>query len=217
MPNLSGPMLAAASADGLIPFVAVRLTLRSGVVIAWLDASFVATFTANGMTSTFVGEDPIYGVLAAVEDISDGGEDEAPRTRIHINPPTLSAMSALAQSVNQGSKVEIWEGLIDRASGLVVPDPDLAFEGFYDQPSWQPGSLDLTIDCGSIFELFFENEEGVRLNDSFHQSIWPGELGFEYAQEIESRKLPWGQQGVARPITVASKALSSTIVDARYS
>lgn len=192
-------------------FTAVRLTLPS-VTLALLDGSGVVTFAG----STFVGEDPTYGVLADVEEISDGGEDEAPRARIRLNPKNLTALTALAASSNQGAKVEIWEGLIDLTTGLPVPDPDLAFEGFYDQPTWQPKTMDLVIDCGSVFELFFENDEGVRLTDSFHQSIWPGELGFQYVTET-SRQLPWGSADVPRPVAVPVSVPRSRLFDARYS
>lgn len=196
--------------QGLMFFTALRLTLPT-VTLALLDGSAVVTFAG----STFVGEDPTYGVLAGVEEISDGGEDEAPRARIKLNPKNLTALSALAAASNQGAKVEIWEGLIDLTSGLPVADPDLAFEGFYDQPTWSPMDMELVIDCGSVFELFFEAEEGVRLTDSFHQSIWPGELGFQYVTETQ-RQLPWGSADVPRPVAVAFSAPRSRFFDARY-
>lgn len=205
------PMQNALAQPSMMFFTAVRLTLPS-VTIALLDGSAVVTFAG----STFVGEDPLYGVLAGVEEISDGGEDEAPRARIKLNPKDLTALSALAAASNQGAKVEIWEGLIDQTSGLAVADPNLAFEGFYDQPTWSPKAMELVIDCGSVFELFFENDEGVRLTDSFHQSIWPGELGFQYVGETQSRKLPWGVADVPRPVAVPYVAPRSRLFDPRY-
>jgi hypothetical protein len=210
MGTLSSAMQAALAADGLMPFIAVRLTLPT-VTLALLDGSAVVTFAG----STFVGEDPSYGVLAGVEDLSDGGEDTAPRARITLNPKDLSALTTLAAASNQGSKVEIWEGLIDLATGLPVADPDLAFEGEYDQPVWAPVSMSLTIDCGSVFEKFFENDEGARLTDSFHQSIWPGETGFQYVFETEDRALPWGSADKARPVAVRAVLPRSSLFDYR--
>jgi hypothetical protein len=194
---ISAAMQAALQQAGLMPFVAVRMTLPS-VTLALLDGSAVVTFAG----STFVGEDPTYGVLADVEDVSDGGEDEAPRARIRLNPKSLSALTVLAAASNQGSKVEIWEGLIDLGTGLPVDAPDLVFEGEYDQPTWAPVAMDLMIDCGSVFEKFFENDEGARLTDSFHQSIWPGETGFQYVFETDDRELPWGSSDKPRPVAV---------------
>lgn len=211
MPTLSGAMTAALAQAGLMPFVAIRMTLPS-VTLALLDGSAVVTFAG----STFVGEDPTYGVLASVEDFADGGEDEAPRLRFVLNPKSLAALTTLAAASNQGSKVEAWEGLIDLVTGLPVADPLMIFEGFYDQPNWAPLAMELSIDCGSVFELFFDNEEGARLTDSFHQSIWPGELGFQYVFETEQRELPWGSADKPRPVAKPITATRSRLFDARY-
>lgn len=192
---VSEAMLTALRKEGLIPFAAVRMTLPT-VTLCLLDGSGVATFAG----STFVGMDDTYGALAAIEDINDGGEGDAPRARFRLNPKNLAAMTVLASSLNQDSKVEIWEGLIAVDTGLVVPDPDLCFEGFYDQPSYSPRSMELSIDCRSIFEEFFENDEGALLTDSFHKSIWPTEDGFQYVTE-NSRNLPWGTADVPRVVT----------------
>lgn len=210
MGTQSAAMVTALAKAGLMPFVAVRLTLPS-VTLALLDGSAVVTFAG----STFVGEDPTYGVLADVEDISDGGEDEAPRLRIKLNPKSLSALTVLAASSNQGARVEVWEGLVDLDTGLAVADPDLAFDGFYDVPTWAPVAMELMIDCYSIFESFFDVEEGVRLTDSFHQSIWPGETGFQYVIETEDRQLPWGSADAPRPIAVRTSVPRSRLFDYR--
>jgi|SRR6478736_4572789 len=211
MPTLSAAMNTALAKAGLMPFVALRMTLPS-VTLALLDGSAVVTFAG----STFVGEDPTYGALASVEDFADGGEDEAPRIRFTLNPKSLSALTTLAAASNQGSPVEIWEGLIDLDTGLPVDAPVKVFDGYYDQPAWAPVAMELSIDCGSVFELFFENEEGARLTDSFHQSIWPGETGFQYVFETEQRELPWGSADKPRPVTTPIKAPRSRFFDARY-
>lgn len=210
MPLLSSAMQTALSQAALMPFVAVRLTLPS-VTLALLDGSAVVTFAG----STFVGEDPTYGVLADVEDISDGGEDEAPRARVRLNPKNLAALTVLAAASNQGARVEIWEGLIDLTSGLPVPDPELVFDGEYDQPAWAPVSMDLTIDCGSVFEKFFANDEGFRLDDSNHQATWPGETGFQYVFETADRELPWGSADKPRPVAVRAVLPRSRYFDYR--
>lgn len=208
---ISTQMVVAASQDAYVGFTAVRITLATAT-ICLLDGSGVVAFAG----STFVGEDPVYGVLAGVEEIDDGGEDDAPRARVRLNPPNLAAMSALAAAGNQGAPVEIWEGFVDQATGLAVETPDLAFEGFYDQPIWSPGSLEIEIDCGSVFELFFENDEGARLTDSNHQATCPGELGFQYVIENMRRKLPWSVADAPRPTSIITPAPRSRIFDPRF-
>jgi hypothetical protein len=211
MPALTTPMQTALAQPVLIPFVAVRLTLPT-VTLALLTESAVLTFAG----STFVGEDPTYGTLINVEDFDDGGEDEAPSIRISLSPKDLSALTALAAASNQGSRVEVWEGLVDKDLGTAVVDPVFVFDGYYDQPEWLPMSLELRIECGSIFDLFMDNEEGARLTDSFHQSICPGEKGFQYVFETEDRELPWGSADKPRPVAKPLTVPRSRYFNARY-
>ena len=184
-------------------FCAVRLTYPT-FTLRLLDGA--AVLVLNG--ETFTGYDETYGALIGLENITDGGSDQAPRARIILNPPTNAALASLAAPDAQGSRVEIWEGVFNTATGLVIPDADLAFDGEVDQPVYSPKSRNLTLDCNSSFEGFFSVQEGVRLTDSWHQSIWPGERGLEYQTAIRST-LPWGSE-VARPVTQAAvrRALS---------
>lgn len=201
--SLTPQMTAAVGGMTVSLFTAVRLTYPT-FRLCLLDGAGRLTFAGD----TFLGVDPTYGALIGLENIKDGGQDQAPRARIVLNPPTNAALAALATPTAQGSKVEIWEGCFDVATGLVVPDPDLAFFGEVDQPVYSPLSRNLSIDCTSSLELFFSVEEGVRLTDSHHQSVWPGERGLEYQTALRST-LPWGAE-VARPVTQAAirRALS---------
>lgn len=198
------PQVTAALAEPAIGmFCAIRLTYPT-FTLRLLDGA--AVLVLNG--ETFTGYDETYGALIGLENITDGGSDQAPRARIILNPPTNAALAALAAPDAQGSRVEIWEGVFNTATGLVIPDADLAFDGEVDQPVYSPKSRNLTLDCNSSFEGFFSVQEGVRLTDSWHQSIWPGERGLEYQTAIRST-LPWGSE-VARPVTQAAvrRALS---------
>jgi len=200
------PQVTAALAQPAIGmFCAVRLTYP-GFTLRLLDGAAVLRLPFD--LDPFVGYDETYGALIGLENITDGGNDQAPRARLVMNPPSNAALAALASPGAQGSRVEIWEGVFNPATGLVIPDPDLAFDGEVDQPVYSPKSRNLTLDCSSSFEAFFSVQEGVRLTDSWHQSIWPGERGLEYQTAIRN-SLPWGSE-VARPVTQAAvrRALS---------
>jgi hypothetical protein len=212
MPLLSTPMQTAAVRPALMPFVAVQIVAPT-FTLRLLDGRGAVTFNSL----TFVGEDATYGVLAKIEDFTDGGEDAAPRARFILNPRSLAALTDLASASNQGSPVMIWEGLIDTDTGLAVDSPALVFEGYYDQPAWNPKGLELEIDCGSVFDSFFENDEGSRMTDSHHQSIYPGETGFEYVFETEDRELPWGSSDKPRPVATPISMPKSRYFDARTS
>lgn len=197
MSSTTPAMDAALAAPSLLMFCAVEIALPDRV-LRLLDAPGRVSFAGR----TFLGIDPVFGVLGGVESITDGVEDEAPDITLTLEPPTLTAAATLASPAMQGSPVTIWLGVMDRATGAVIADPLVIFLGEIDVPSLT-GDRDrraLQFSITSVFELLFETDEGVRLNNSFHQSVWPGELGLEYVTEVQ-RQLPWGAEG-ARPVAV---------------
>lgn len=188
MSALSPALDAALGRDGVLVFVAVEVQ-TGGAPLRLLDGSSQVTFAGK----TFVGEDPDFGVLAAFEPIVDGVGDEAPSLRLTIHVPSTGAAAVLAGAGMQGRPVYLWFGAINPASGAVEGEPDLAFVGEVDVPEYRPteGGRVVLLDCVSVWERLFEDWEGVRLTNAFHQSCWPGELGLEFVTDV-TRSLPWG-------------------------
>jgi hypothetical protein len=85
----------------------------------------------------------------------------------------------LCQPENQGAPVRMWLAVVDPDTGIVVPSPELLFAGEVDVATLNQDRAELSVDIAvaSVFERLFEPDEGARLADSFHQGIWPGELG----------------------------------------
>lgn len=188
MTQLAGAMEAALGRAAPLIFVAVEIQTTVGV-LRLLDGSSEVTFGGR----TFRGEDPDYGSLAQVDAIEDGAGDEAPAVQVIINAPTTMAASQLASADMQSRPVLIWVGVINPVNGEVDGEPFLTFAGEVDMPTLRvgQGSRSVALDCVSIWERFFEDFEGVRLTNAFHQSVWPGELGLEFVTDVK-RSLPWG-------------------------
>lgn len=180
----------------------VKVELRSGPTITWMDGSGFVVFGGD----TYVGTDEVFGALSTVESLTDGIDAEAPRWRFTFSPPDMAGVLAFVDPENQGSPVYVWEGLIDKTTGLIVPDPDPAFDGFIDVPVFNPRSRGVVVDCACVWELLFDDDEGANLSDSFHQSVRAGELGFEFMSAVQ-RQLPWGidapRPGVVSDVTQA--------------
>lgn len=198
---LETAMAAALEGQHALLFTAVEIQLPSET-LRLLDGAGAVTFGGR----TFVGQDPALGVLASIEALTDGGE-EAPSVRIAVLPPTNTAMATLADPLAQGGAVFIWLGVMAPTTGAVVGEPELLFAGEIDVPVLEVGRGQrlLTLDCVSIFDRFFEDREGVRLTNSFHQSVWPGELGLEFVTGVK-RQMPWGSDQV-RPAAVKDALL----------
>jgi hypothetical protein len=206
MSSLTPQMDAALSAASPTWFGAVRIDLP-GYSLRLLDGAGVATFAdASPGGGTYRGRDPIYGVLAAIEEISDGVGDEAPALGLTLHPASDAAAADLASPAMQGAPASIFVGAIDRATGLVVPDPELVFVGELDVPTLRSTrhGRSLELELVSTFERFFADDEGARLADGFHQSLWPGELGLAFVTGVE-RTVYWGMDAPP-PAVVTGRA-----------
>lgn len=143
----------------------------------------------------FVGRDEIYGVLDTIKGLTDSIGDQAPSLTIGLIPSTTAALAALIDPGVQGSQVTVSIACVDMATGLVVPDPYVLFTGELDVPSvkWASRDRRLEYKVTSVAERLFATEEGKRLSDTWHQSVWPGELGLAMVTEVEAY-VPWGQK-----------------------
>lgn len=179
----------ALAGDRVLLFGSVQIDLP-GYTLRLLDGSGFATFDGG----TFLGIDPTFGVLAAVSELSDGAGDEAPAINVTILPPNDTAAGTLAAAAMQGSKVTVKVGAMDMATGAVIGDPYLLFVGEIDVPFLESGAEGRTLEYEvvSVLERLFDDDEGARLVDGFHQSIWAGETGFFDVTGIEAT-IYWGQ------------------------
>ncbi len=159
-----------------------------------LDTSAVATIGGN----TFSGSDPTFGSLYSLSDFTDGTGDQAPGFTLTFAPASDAAAIALSSPAMQGSPVRLSLGILVPQTGLFVDTPELILSGSIDYSTLKGGShsrlleLEITADT----ELFFMNDDGVRLSDSFHQLCWPGETGLSQVTGI-LRQIWWGQAPVS--------------------
>lgn len=181
------------------PLVAGLLKIQlPDATICLLDGS--GTLTIGG--DTYVGADDVFGSLAAIDEITDGIGDQAPAISFTLHPADDAAAADLAGPLMQGSPVTLMLVAINRANGAVIPDPLVLFQGELDQPvlNIDKGVRELEYECVSSMERLFENKEGVRLADSFHQAIWPGELGLGNVTGIV-KTIYWGVHAPTSAVT----------------
>lgn len=148
---------------------------------------------ASAPWNTFVARDPRFGVLGGVDTISDGTGDEAPSISLTLIPASATAAGNLVAANMQGSRTRAWLGVVDAATGIVVPNPMLVFDGTLDVAtlSWGEKKRTVDYDIVSVFEKFFDLEEGIRLSDSWHRDVWPGEVGLSHVTGV-AQTVPWG-------------------------
>lgn len=200
MSALSAGLETALQAERPLVFGAVRIALP-GYTLRLLDGSGVVTFGSE----TYAGEDASFGVLSTVSSLTDGMGDEAPAFDVTIIPPNDTAAAILAAATMQGAAVQLFLGAIDRETGLTLGDPYLVFSGEIDVPtiSSGPEGREVEYQVVSVMERLFDEDEGAKLSDAFHQSIWPGETAFFDVTGIE-QTIYWGQAPVVAAVSVGS-------------
>lgn len=159
---------------------------------------------------SYSGRDATFGTIGAMEAVAESAGDQAPGVDCTILPPDLAGAVALCQPGNQQAAVRIWLAAVDVETGLVVPDPELLFAGEIDTAALDIGRGQLAVKLGfaSVFERLQEPDEGARLSDSFHQSIFPGELGLQNMTSTTITEL-WGP-GDKPPAAVPPPAFPRT-------
>jgi len=196
--SLPTGLTTALGADSPLIFFAVEIIFPT-FNLRLLDGPAVLSLNGN----TFVGLDATYGALAGPEAWSDGVSSEAPHVMFQIQPPTTGAAASLCNPAYQGSVVNIWFGAVNRATGATVSAPYLAWSGFVDTMTLaiDRNARVVKVDAESTWDRFFDTDEGILLDNSTHQSIWPGELGLEFVTYVQ-QQVPWGSDA-PRPIVVS--------------
>lgn len=167
----------------------IRLDMP-GAAVTLTDGGFVL-FDGGFGVETFIDRHPVYGVLDSISNIKDGAEAQTTRLDLSILPSSPEAAAALGSPNIQGVRVQWWEGVIDPATGVLVGIPLLKFDGEIDRPRLQVGdSWAITLECGTQAERQLEPNADWRLNNAFHQLVWPGELGLSYVDGV-ARKNEW--------------------------
>ena len=204
---LSPALATAFGGRAVTAFAAIQIELPNHT-IRLLDGSGVLML--NGQT--FAGSDPKYGAISSVESFSDGLDAEAPTLQVTLGLPSNVSTAEVADPAAQGSRVSAWIGAVDPITGVSIGDAELVFAGELDTAMLTVGqnTRSLALTCVSAFERMFSDDEGVRLNDAFHQSIWPGETGLVAASAVRNRPY-WGAQGPTPAVSATSSGGGSIV------
>ncbi|MBM3927856.1 MAG: hypothetical protein FJ335_05270 [Sphingomonadales bacterium] len=196
MSRLSPALDAELRSNAPIVFGAIAIDMPEGR-LGLLDGAGSLTFAGR----TFVGEDPVFGVLSEVENLTDGGSDDAPAFGMTLLTGSDAAAATLAAPAMQGSPVLVWIGAVDRISGLPI-DPELIFTGELDVPKLTSDTQGRRLDYEvvSVFERLFEGDESARLSSGHHRSLFPNEAGLDFVTGV-TEPVYWGVAGNPSSVT----------------
>ena len=134
-------------------------------------------------------------MLDTIKGLASSLGDTAPSLKVGLIPAGNAALAQLLDPAVQGSHITVSMGCIDILTGLVIGTPLVLFEGELDVPTvdWGPNDRRIEYSIGGIGERLFMTEEAIRLSDTWHQHVWPGELGLSLVTDVETW-VPWGQK-----------------------
>lgn len=188
-------------------FTAVQIALPAAgpypaYTVNLIDGAGFVSFFVNGVSTTFTGEDPTFGVLGTISAVSEAIATEAPRVTITLLPPTSAAVGQLNQPLYQGAPIKLWFGLVNETTGAVIGVPELLFSGRLDtaKTTAQTNSRIVELDVASVFERMFVAQEGDRLTDRWHQTIHPGETGLRLNNDALQDPM-WGAETQSSAVT----------------
>lgn len=150
----------------------------------------------------FRARDAEFGTIGSVEPLSEGASDEIVPLVLTLLPSSTAAAADLVQPAFQGSRVRLWLAEFDVASGMVVGDPTLRFDGELDQAALTL-QLELELTVVAAVARLFELNIGNSLSPAFHKSVWPGETGHDQATGL-SFPDAWGVEGAPMPASRTS-------------
>lgn len=151
----------------------------------------------------FTSDDSVIGSIAGIEAITDALGDSAPDFKMSFLPPSDEA-AAVAGPGWQNARVRLWLGEL-HSDGKTVINAEQLRDGLIDYVvvSYPVNSALIELRCIDRAEKLFLTREGNVLSTRFHQTVWPGELGFDFANGLQT-SVAWGAEAPTRSSTAAT-------------
>lgn len=129
------------------------------------------------------------GQLGAVSNISGGVDMDAKDATLMLTGVPSDLRTEVLQEVARGSRVNIYQGIVNHASGGWDYEPELIFAGFVDAPAIEEEASEegayLTITIPVIAASSYVRRIQIwRRTDNDQQSLYPGDKFFSFKTDM---------------------------------
>lgn len=181
---MDADLIAELASAAPITVLLVSVEIDEETTVRWTDGGFV-----------FWGDDLYeaktdFGVISEISELSDGVDGEASSASLTVLPADDEAFGVLIDPATQGATVNISLGAVDFQTGALIGEPDLLLRCEVDVARLTRTGEALILDCITEEARMLEVNDERRLTDSFHQSVWPGELGYANVTGLDT-KIYW--------------------------
>lgn len=152
---------------------------------AWRVASTPYNVPWSGDTYSGLG---VFGKVSPVEEAAEQRKYALDFSLSGVDPALISVA---LQEFYQGRDVKFWLALLD-SNYEIIADPVLAFWGLMDTMDVVAGTeAEITVTAVDRRSRW-EKGAGLRFNHATQQSLYPGDLGFEFVEQMVEKELVWG-------------------------
>jgi hypothetical protein len=180
---LTAAQVAALSAGVLRPALFVEGLFDSGTIRLW---SGMGPIMIDGVQWTGAGH------VLAISGFEEGMALEANGISITLSGMPGDLVSLVISEPLQNRRMNIYMAMFDD-SGLMIGPLIKLFCGRADVPSIEDSAETCTITItveNRLRDLM--RARGRRYEDADQQSVYPGDLGFQYVTSIQDKKIKWG-------------------------
>lgn len=184
MRTLTSEMVAALTAENVIPILMVALDFSSGRMPVHTG---VGVFEYSGMT--FVG----VGSLGSISSIEEGSELQAYGVEMKLRGIPNNVVSIALGENYQGRDVWVWTATLN-ADHSLIGNPSIVFSGRMDNMQIQLGPETAEVEMTAENRLVdWDRPRSRRYNDADQQAEFPGDLGFQFMEQMVNKTIFWGK------------------------
>jgi len=184
--DLDAANLAASQDKIIVPIRLVKLEFDSGDVLVH---SRLGNVSFGGDTYLGVGN---LGNISVIEE-----DAELARSTLTLTLSGIpSSMISIVFNENfQGRKATIYDGYLNKDTMQLVADPEISYRGRMDVSNITQGKeIQIAVTVESRLAAW-DKPIVRRYNHQDQQTRFPGDTGFQFAEQAASKEIFWGRRG----------------------
>ena len=193
--DLESTLLTALGQTVLRPAYLVAIETTSASVRVWSGIGSLS-WGGGSPADVYTG----LGKLGGISAIGETRDVHAQGITLQLSGIPADMVSLALTEARSGLAVNVWIAALTDAGAIVV-DPYLAFSGLTDSIRMVEGGETSTIEIASESELIrLQRANESRYTHDDQQIRFPGDLGFEFQEQLQDFSIPFGPVGDNVPV-----------------
>jgi hypothetical protein len=192
--DIAAQLLTALGQTVLRPAILVSIDSSTGPVRVWSGMGTLNWPASPAVPWTGLGE------LGGISSIEETRDVRAEGIKLTLSGIPAAMVSLALSDAEPGREVNVYLAAFTDA-GEIIADPYLAFSGETDAINLVEGGDSSTLEVAAESELIrLQRANESRFTHEDQQYRFPGDLGFEYVEQLQEFNIQFGPQGDNVPI-----------------